>query len=191
MRQQAEQASYPHIRSRRRFRERQVEEKQKAEPQQWEWKAMKSSPSWSSPASSSTEWQGSSTWWASKKSEEHPYVFFWKITRVSLTSNGDSLESDEECEHYTHLACTRAKFSRACGSSSDETQCLDCSFSVRVIQTQSSHSSHVIHLSRHLQSTSTSSSPLWPANWTPFASPLFGRFAEQIHFHRARAQRSD
>ena len=29
------------------------------------------------------------------------------------------------------------------------------------------------------QSTSTSSSSLFPSNWTPTATPLFGRFAEQ------------
>ena len=69
MRQQAEQASYPDILLRRRFRQRQVEKEHKVERQQWEWKAWTRSPSWSSPASSSTQWQGSSTWWASQKRE--------------------------------------------------------------------------------------------------------------------------
>ena len=68
MRQQAEKPGYPHIPHNRRFRRRPIEqwqkaeEKQKAEWKQWRWKAWTSTPSWSSRTSSSTDWQGSSTW---------------------------------------------------------------------------------------------------------------------------------
>ena len=58
MRQQAEQPSNPPIPSNRQVRQRPIEERQKAERQQWRWKAWPSSPSSSSQASSSTEWHG-------------------------------------------------------------------------------------------------------------------------------------
>ena len=50
-----QQPSNPYIPLSRRFRQRPIEEKQKAKRQKWEWNAWESSPSWSSQASSSTE----------------------------------------------------------------------------------------------------------------------------------------
>ena len=65
-------------------------------------------------------------------------------------------------------------------------KCLHCSISVRVILKESSHRSHAmfstlldLHFTAPTKSTSTSSSLLFPSNWTPTATPLFGRFAER------------
>ena len=85
------------------IQKRPIEEKQKAERQQRDWKGWKFSPSWSSQASSLTEWQGSCTWRASqngKNISNPPHIFTW----VSLTGNDNSFVSDEGSKHHTHLA---------------------------------------------------------------------------------------
>ena len=81
----------------------------------WRWK------SWSSSASSSTDW-----------SVIHMVVFTKMgrtsmiFPRISLTGNSDSHASDGRCEHY---ACTRASFSRARGSRSADF-CSDSSHNI-------------------------------------------------------------
>ena len=92
-----------------------------------------------------------------------------------------------DCKQYTHLARLRTRnfFSCAWLKGPTRLKCLDCSISVRVILKQSSYSSHATFnalldppFTAPIQSTSTSSSLLFPSNWTPYAAPLFGQFAE-------------
>ena len=92
----------------------------------------------------------------------------------------DVSASYARCLHYTHSAFIS---SRACGS---RFKCLYCSIFARVILEKSFNTNHMPCSARisldppftaPSQSPSTSSSLLFPSNWTSIETPLLGRFA--------------
>ena len=117
-------------------------------------------------------------------------IFFIARSFFLLTGNDDSFVSDGGCKHHTHLehTCARANVFLRVAQGLTRFKCLDCSiFSARHFQ-KNFRTARMHAMFRTLldppfttlsQSTSTSSSPLSPSNWTPTASPLCGRFAEQ------------
>ena len=110
--------------------------------------------------------------------EGPPMIFLF--ARVWPAGNGDSLVSDGRCKHHTHLARLHTRNFFSCVWLKTQVFVLQhfCARHLGIMSTpfRMPCSAHLlIHHSRHLPIlASTSSSLLFPSNWTSTGTPLFG-----------------